>query len=102
MLGELVTNTGLVSDSILVLTGNEILANTFNAKLIELGAAGINGGIVAWTPTLPREQCCIAHRAMRRGQETERRRSSAGGNMTASRTTCRPGMLCLKLPSPAA
>ncbi len=41
MLGELVTNTGSVADSILVLTGNETLANTFNTRLIQLGSSGV-------------------------------------------------------------
>jgi hypothetical protein len=41
MLSELVTNTGLITDSVLLLTGNETLANTFKDKLIQLGAAGV-------------------------------------------------------------
>ncbi len=45
-LGELVTNIGMVTDSILLLTGNETLANTFNAKLIQLGAAGVNQFVI--------------------------------------------------------
>ena len=42
MLSELVTNTGLITDSVFLLTGNETLANTFKDKLIQLGAAGVN------------------------------------------------------------
>jgi len=38
MLNELVNNTGLISDTVLLLTGNETLAITFKDKLIQLGA----------------------------------------------------------------
>jgi len=37
MLSELVTGNGLISDSILILTGDEILANTFKDKILLLG-----------------------------------------------------------------
>jgi cyanophycinase len=42
MLNELVTGTGSVSDSILLLTGDEVLANTFKDKLLQLGSADVN------------------------------------------------------------
>ena len=41
MLNELVSNTGLISDTVLLLTGNETLANTFKDKLIQLGSSGV-------------------------------------------------------------
>ena len=46
MLGELVTNTGLGNDSILLVTGNETLANTFKDKLMQLGAAGVSQFVI--------------------------------------------------------
>ncbi len=42
MLSELVKNTGLVTDTVLLLTGNETLAITFKDKLIQLGVSGVN------------------------------------------------------------
>ena len=42
MLGDMVNNTGLISDTILLLTGNETLAITFKDKLIQLGASEVD------------------------------------------------------------
>ena len=42
MLSDLVNNTGLPSAGILVLTGDESLAATYQTKLLELGAAQVN------------------------------------------------------------
>lgn len=42
LLAELVTGTGLTADPVLILTGNEILANTFRDKLLLLGASEVN------------------------------------------------------------
>lgn len=40
MLTDLVTNTGLTSDSVLILTANIALATTFKDKILQAGAAG--------------------------------------------------------------
>jgi hypothetical protein len=42
MLSELVTNNGLVTDSVLILTGDQTLANTFRDKLIQLGVPAVD------------------------------------------------------------
>jgi cyanophycinase len=42
LLSELVNGNGQVTDSVVLLTGNETLANTFKDKLIQLGVAGVN------------------------------------------------------------
>ncbi len=42
MLSELVNGCGMVTDSVLLLTGNETLANTFKDKLIQLGVPGVS------------------------------------------------------------
>lgn len=46
MLLELVTGTGLTSDRVLLLTGNETLANTFRDKLLLLGTQEVNTVVI--------------------------------------------------------
>lgn len=41
MLTDLVTGNGLTSDPVLILTGNETLANTFKDKLLQLGSSEV-------------------------------------------------------------
>lgn len=42
LLNEFVTRTGQVTDSVLILTGDEMLANPFKDKLIQLGSPGVD------------------------------------------------------------
>lgn len=42
MLGEFVSGNGLSSDPVLLLSGNESLANTFKSKLLQLGSSEVN------------------------------------------------------------
>ena len=46
MLAELVSNNGNITDSILLLSGDEILANTFKTKLLQLGASAVSQFVV--------------------------------------------------------
>ena len=46
MLTDLVTGNGLTADPVLILTGNETLANTFKDKLLQLGTAEVTIALI--------------------------------------------------------